>query len=300
MLRRIACLMIVGLSALAMVSGGNAQEKKNAPEKNPKSLQELIAKFPVADKNGADVVVAELLKDPEGAITGLVDVLSAKWTDYKARLVLHTVVIRVGGEKDPAVRQKAAQSLASTLTTDRPKEVQGFVVRQLQFIGDEKQAAAIGKLLLDAELGENAAQALLAIKSGAADQFRAALPQATAGKQRARIVHGLGTLKDKKSADSLLKFLGDEDRDTRLNAAWALANLPEAAASERLLKLADAAKGYERDNATVSCFLLAENLLATGNKAGARQIYAHLNETRTDAGERFVKDAAAKGLEATK
>ena len=174
------------------------------------------------------------------------------------------------------------------------------MVRELQLIGDEKQAAVIGKLLLDADLAENAAAALLAIKGGAVEQFREALPKAAAGKSRALIVHGLGTLKDKKSSDSLLKFLGDEDRDTRLSAAWALANLPEAAAAKGLLKLADGAKGYERDNATISCFLLAENLLAAGNKTAAREIYAQLNETRTDAAERHVKDAAAKGLEATK
>jgi HEAT repeat protein len=185
------------------------------------------------------------------------------------------------------------------LNSDRSKEIQGFVARQLQLIGDEKQAAALGKLLLDAELAETAAQALLSIKTGAADQFRAALPKA-AGKQRALIAHGLGTLKDKAAADSLRKLLDDEDRATRLTAAWALANLPDADAADRLLKLADAAKGYERANATDSCFLLAENLLASGDKAGARRIYTRLHESRNDKAERYVKDAAAKGLAVVK
>jgi HEAT repeat protein len=166
-------------------------------------------------------------------------------------------------------------------------------------IGGEKRAAIIGKLLLDTELAETASQALLAIKSGVADQFRAALPSVS-GKQRVLIVHGLGTLKDMPAADSLRKLLDDKDRDTRLTAAWALANLPAAAAAHRLLELADAAKGYERNNATDSCLLLAENLLATGDKAGARQIYSHLHKSRTDAAERFVREAAAKGLAAIK
>ena len=139
---------------------------------------------------------------------------------------------------------------------------------------------------------------MLSIKIGAADQFRAALPKA--GKQRALIAHGLGTLKDKAAAESLRKLLDDEDRDIRLTAGWALANLPDADAADRLLKLADTVKGYERSNANDSCLLLAENLLATGDKAGARRIYTRLHDSRTDKAERYVKEAAAKGLAAAK
>jgi hypothetical protein len=37
-----------------------------------------------------------------------------------------------------------------------------------------------------------------------------------------------------------------------------------------------------------------------GDKAGARRIYSRLHESRTDAAERFVKEAATKGLAAAK
>jgi HEAT repeat protein len=294
--------LVVGLSVLAVVSDGGAQEK------NTKRLQELIAKFPTpakkdgklaeVDKEATDAVLAELLKDLDGSVVGLVDLLATKGADIQARHALHALVIRVGGEKNAALRPTAARVLAAALNADRPKEIQGFVVRQLQLIGDEKQTPAIGKLLLDEELAETAAQALLSIKTGAAEQFRAALPKA--GKQQALIAHGLGTLKDKAAAESLRKLLDDEDRDIRLTAGWALANLPDADAADRLLKLADTAKGYERNNATDSCLLLAENLLATGDKAGARRIYTRLHDSRTDKAERYVKEAAAKGLAAAK
>jgi hypothetical protein len=304
MLRQFVGLMVVGLAVLAVASsGGDAQDK------NAKRLQELIAKFPTpakkdgklaeVDKDATDAVLAELLKDPDGSVVGIVDMLSPKGGDLQARHALHALVMRVGGDKNTAARQTTARALASTLNGDRPKEIQGFVVRQLQLIGDDKQAAALGKLLLDAELADTAAQALLSIKTGAAEQFRAALPKVLS-KQRALIAQGLGTLKDKAAAAALRKLLDDDDRDIRLTAAWALANLPDPEAADRLLKLADAAKGYERANATDSCLLLAENLLATGDKAAARQIYTRLHESRTDKAERYVKDAAAKGLAAAK
>ena len=98
----------------------------------------------------------------------------------------------------------------------------------------------------------------------------------------------------------LRKLIDEEDRDIRLTAVWALANLPDGTATDRMLKLADFAKGYERASATDSCLLLADNLLAGGDKAGARQIYSQLHESRTDVTERFVKEAAAKGLAAAK
>lgn len=294
-------LVFVGCACLIAASG-------DAQEKNAR-LHDLVAKFPTpakkdgklaeVDKTATDAAIAEFLQDADGSIIGLVGMLSTKNDDTQTRQAIHAIVMRVGNEKEAAARQAVAKALATTLASERPKEILGFVVRQLQLIGDEKQAAAIGKLLLDEELSQTAAQALLAIKVDVADQFRAALPKATP-KQRPVLVQGLGILKDKTSAEALRKLLGDDDRDTRLTAAWALANLPDASAAEPLLKLADAAEGYERNNATNSCFLLADNLLAAGDKAAARQIYTRLHDSRTEKTERYVKDAAAKGLAAAK
>ncbi len=278
-------------------------------EKNAERLRERVAKFPTpaksdgklaeVDKAAIDAAVADLLQDLDGSITGLVELLTAKADDVQTQHALHAIVMRVGGERNTASARAAARALAATLQADRPKSVQGFVIRQLQLIGGEPQTAAIGKLLLDAELAETAAQALLAIKTGAAEQFRQALPKAT-GKLRPLMAHGLGTLRDRSAAEALRKLLDDEDRDTRLTAAWALANLPDGEAAKRLLDLAAAARGYERNNLTDSCLRLAENLLAADDKASARRIYAQLHESRTDAAERFVKEAAARGLMTTK
>ena len=124
MLRRIIGLMVVGLTVLALMSSsGDGQEKKDKGKKNateakepavkgdPKLL-ELIAKFPVdkqyaADKAAEDAAATELLKDPDGSITGIVDLLTPNFGNFKARLALHTLVVRLGAEKEQ-VRQKAA------------------------------------------------------------------------------------------------------------------------------------------------------------------------------------------------
>jgi hypothetical protein len=43
---------------------------------------------------------------------------------------------------------------------------------------------------------------------------------------------------------------------------------------------------------------LAEGLAAAGKKAPAKAIYERLEKTRTDASERHVREAAARGLAA--
>jgi HEAT repeat protein len=302
MIRRTITLLMLGLALHGLASVGRAEEK------NTKRLLELVAKFPApaakdgklaeVDKKATDAAVAELLEHPETAVVGLVDLLSPKGHDTQARHALHAVVICVGGGRAAPHRPAVANALASTLKVDRPKEIQAFVLRELQLIGGEQQVRAVGLLLLDADLAGPAAQTLLALKTGSAEQFRAALPRAT-GRQRTLIIHGLGTLRDKAAAESLRTLLDNDDRDTRLTAAWALARIGDGAAAEHLVKLADAAKGYERSQLTEDCLSLAETLADAGNRPAARHIYRRLHDTRSEPSERHVKEAAARGLRAT-
>jgi HEAT repeat protein len=140
-----------------------------------------------------------------------------------------------------------------------------------------------------------AAQALLAIKSGAAEQFRLMLAK-VAGKQRLTVVQALGVLRDEKSAGSLRKLIADADRDTRLAALWAVANIGDADSVDAVLEAGDTKVPYERIKATQACLLLAERLRAAGKKHKAARISKHLRDTRTDASEKYVRDAASKAL----
>ena len=91
--------------------------------------------------------------------------------------------------------------------------------------GTEQVAAAVGACLLEPELCEYAAQALSTCggaKSAAA--LRKALPQAK-GNVKASIIRGLGCVRDAGSVDALLKALGDSERETRITAGFALAEI---------------------------------------------------------------------------
>ena len=87
------------------------------------------------------------------------------------------------------------------------------MIRQLQVVGGLEVVQTLGKLLVDEDLCEYAAQALVAINNGAAEQFRRALPKSPPP-CRPTIVQNLGVLRDKEAVDLLkqIKALsGDSD-----------------------------------------------------------------------------------------
>jgi len=216
--------------------------------------------------------------------------------DYKARYTLHGMamyVCRSGKEKERALY---VETMASQLGTNLPKPIQAFIVQQLQFCGDRTAVPALGKVLLDEELGDPAAAALTAIRDGAAEQFRAALPQAS-GRRKLAVVQALGVLRDTQSVAALKEAASDQNLDTRIVATWGLANIGDAGSVDIVLKASNA-DGWERIQGVKSCLILAERLAAAGDKESARRIYTHLRDTRTDPKEQYVREVAQKALAA--
>lgn len=273
--------------------------------RDPKEVAGLVATLVVPDRNAraADVdraatekALAAILAGGKENLVALVELLKAPGSgdDSKARYALHALATRVCATKDERRRQAFAEALASTLGGARPKPVQAFVVRQLQLAGGKEAVAPLGKLLADEELAETAGQALLAIKEGAAEQFRAALSKAR-GKARLVAVHGLGALRDAGSAAELRKLAADKDAELRQTVWWALANTGEAGAVDVLIG-ATKAEGRERVKAASACLLLAERLAEAGKKKEATKLYEHLRDRFTAEHEAHFREAAKRAL----
>ena len=275
---------------------------------NADKLKELVAKFPVpatkdgklaeVDKTATDAALAELVAGGKEAVAGLVGMLvpADKGGDVQVRHAIHALAVHAATLKEEQ-RRVVSEALAATLAEDRHAEIHRFVLRQIQVVGGKEVVPALGKLATDEALGEDAVRALVAIRTGAAGQFRVALPRAK-GRNLLTIALALGTLKDTESVPALRKLLGAEDSDLRQVAGWAVAHMADAGSADELLKRADTATGFERTKLTDACLDLAENLLAAGKKKDAVAIYSHLQKTRTD--EKHVREAAARGLAAAK
>ena len=276
-------------------------------------LKALVNQVPDPDKNGTYVnldqakteklrqLVPEIHKGGRDAVLGLIDMLvePGKGSDIKPHFALHLVAVHVTGLADEKARAAFALALASQVGGDRPKAVQQYLIRELQVAGGKEVAETLGKALLDAELCDAAAQALAAIRDGAAEQLLAALPKVQ-GRSRLSLIKKLAVLRCGKAADAFKQALGAEDPDIRIAGAWGIARIADASAADALLKTADAHQDWERFNESDACMALADNLLAAGQKAEAMAIYMHLARTRTGPAERHIHEAAERALAAPK
>ncbi len=252
------------------------------------------------DKEVIAKAIAEIYEGGRENVVGLIEMLGVPGSgqDVKPHYALRCLANHVLAVKDEGARKELSDALAAALLSDRSNHVKRFLCQELQWAGGEEAVPALGELLLDEELVEAATMALLAIRRDAAAQFRAALPLAH-GRCRLNVIQALGDVKDTESIDSLKSALRDPDRDVRLAAARGLARMGDAGSVDLLINEADARTGWERIQATKHCLVLAEQLSVVGKKDLAERIYMHLRDTRTDAAEQYVREAAERGLRAS-
>jgi HEAT repeat protein len=249
------------------------------------------------DKEKIDKAIALIHEGGRENIEGLIEMLGEPGTEenVKPHYALHCLANHVLVIRDENGQRQFSQTVAAKLDSDLPPHTKVFLCQTLQWAGRKEAAPALGKLLLDEQLVEPASMALTAIRDGADEQFRAALPQAT-GKCRLNVVQGLGAVEDRQSADALRQAIGDSDREVRIAAGWGLSRMGDAGSVDVLIKAADSEPGWERIQATKHCMVLAEKLSASGKPELAARIYKYLWETRTGSSEKYIRDAAGKAL----
>lgn len=249
------------------------------------------------DKERIERAIAAIHEGGRDNVLGLIDMLGEPGSEenVKPHYALHCLANHALVVKDEQGRKALCEAIASQLGGDRPEHVQAFLCQELGWAGRRESISALGKVLTDGDLSAPASMALVAIRDGAAAELRAAWPNAT-GKARQHIMDALSALAGEESANILKEALQDEDQEVRIAAAAGLANLGQADTADVLLAIADSAAGWERTQATKNCLVLAEKLAAHGRADDAKRIYEFLQETRNDASEQHIRDAAKRGL----
>ncbi len=131
------------------------------------------------DKEAIDKAIAEIHAGGRENVVGLIDMLGEPGSqqDVKPHYALRCLANHVLAIKDEEAQKEMSAALAAALLSDRSNDIKSFLCQELQWAGGADAAPALGKLLVDEELVEPATMALLAIRTGAAEQFRAALPE---------------------------------------------------------------------------------------------------------------------------
>lgn len=253
------------------------------PELAPKEPSKFTGPNPALTANICDQVLAggrTLLLELIGLLRPATD---PAYQNYKAEYLFHCLTIYVARPGNERQKHLFIELLTEQIGNDKlPKPVRTFLVRELQLLGSRESVRALGQLLIDDDLCEPAATALVTIGADAADQFNAYLPRTKAA-CRLIIVQSIAALGTETALRTLRQLLQDPDAAVQSTAAWGLARLADAASVDTVLKVA----------APPTCLLLAENLIAKNRKRDAIRIYQHLRDTRT---EKHLQQLATKAL----
>ncbi len=131
------------------------------------NVRELVARMPDADEPGkpakftgpdpaaAEAVFREILAGGPAAIRELVSAVSDPTAggsvDFRAEYVLHGIAVFVGRPDQAESRRVFEEALIEELRQDRSPWMRALLIRELQFAGTQRVAAAIGQYLLDAD-----------------------------------------------------------------------------------------------------------------------------------------------------
>jgi len=170
-----------------------------------------------------------------------------------------------------------------------------WFLKQLEHVGRAECVDCLGALVADKdELVRECARRALQRNPApeATAKLLAALGGAADPKWRVGLINALGDRRDAAALKPLLKLAGDNDDAVRSAAVFALAKIGDKGAAEAIA--AAMAKGDDRAKATAtdSYLLLAERLVAQGDKAAALPLYRKL----LDAAQPHVRCAAVIGL----
>ncbi len=282
-------------------------------------VKDLVRQLPAQEAAAAQETCAKLLRGGKATIGQIIALLcepgkapdkDAAELNVKARYALHGLALYVARPQAEAERKLFVETVLEALGSAKPASIKGFLIRQLQLAGGEDAVDTIAQFLLGPRhTCEYAAQALVAIAMrgkgvGATDQavgaqavadaLRSALAKVT-GPNRLTIIQALGVIRDQKAVPALLKAAADDDREVRLTALFALANIGDPGPTDILIKASEAKSPYERAQATDALLRLAHRLAQAGKKPEAEKIYRHLWTKRTEGN---VRCAALRGLAA--
>ena len=173
--------------------------------------------------------------------------------------------------------------------------VRNKICQVLAYVGGAKEVPALVEALGDFDVRECARGALAANTSDDATEALIKAVEAVGVEYRVGVVNSLAKRPNEKVVGVLRTLAtGDEDPDIRIAAVEALANIPEPANIETVLKGTQCTMTCAATRAWKAAVRLAENLRKAGMKSEAAELYRKIEAGAPEA----QKAAAGIGLEA--
>ncbi len=243
-------------------------------QKSASEVRQLVEQFPAEDTAARDNLSVELLQlGKEGILEACGMLLPPeKGDDAKARFAVSAVANYVMQEGLERERKMFAKALIEALEKRSEKEVQAFLLSQLQQTGKNESVKALRKYLHDRRLCDPATQALLAI--GTPDAERALLKalKSAPDENRIALIKALGEMRNKAAAKKIVQWADSQDDSLRQATLFALANIGDPDMEGLLSTVSLSASPYERTMAPSFYLLYARRLAESGHKTRAINI----------------------------
>jgi HEAT repeat protein len=184
----------------------------------------------------------------------------------------------LSSEDDKSAGDKRQRQLISVLQSDAPPQEKAITCKRLAIYGNAKAVPALAVLLSDEKLASWARIALEAIPDPAADDALRQAMEKLNGKLLVGVINSIGTRRDAKAVDALVRRIKDADAEVASAAAAALGQIGNASAAQALEKSLTDTPAPVRSAVAEGCVLCAERLLAEGKANEAMKLYDNVRK----------------------
>ena len=277
-----ALILLLGLSALLLPGS------PDSPGSGPRILEErvagILAGMPARNLAETESRLAELVRlgpDAIAVICGRI-VPPATGGDAGARYALAGLAAACRTKPEgEAQRKMISLEIGRALRKSTDREVDAFLIEQLQLVGREESIPFLAVYLQDERLGAPAIRALEAIRSPAAERALIRALSAASNNGLQTIVKALGDLGSIPASRKIGRYLESADSGLRQAAFYALANAGNPESAPLLSRALERAVPEEKIGLTSLHLLYARRLFESGDRKGAAAICRRqMNKTR--------------------
>jgi HEAT repeat protein len=257
----VAAIFVFTQSLLPGWTSDSAQAVKS-------KVRTLVDRFPAQNSEVRQNLVSEFIGMGSEGILEVCFLLVPPGTgdDTNARYALSAMATDVSQKGMEKERDLYAKTLIKALDRQTNKEVQAFLIRQLQRAGKKESIKPLKGYLDDNRLCEPATQALLAIGTPEAEKALLKMLGKVSGANRITLIKALGELQSKEATKKILGFATDKNDELRQVTLFALANIGDPLAGSAVRALSLEATSYERTRAPSLYLLYAQRLSESGHK----------------------------------
>jgi HEAT repeat protein len=262
-------------------------------------IADLLAELPAQDTKRMNNAMLEIDELGEQGFVTLMSGLSAPGKANNATLEYaiggYSAYVMQGGKESQ--RSDAVDAYRAALAKATDKQEKEFIISQLELVGKDDAVSCLKAYLMDGQLADPAARALVKINSATA---KSALNDALAKSQGAAklaVIEALGLSHTKEAVPSLNEIALSADANVTKLTLAALAQIADPRSASVLTAAAQKANyQFDQSNAVASLLRYANNLLQNGNNSLAEKIANQLHSNAKSDNLVHVRTAALNVL----